>query len=53
MDRPITFATKHDFLHACVVAAMLAITVAALFGELAGPAHDVFTWAITLRRAVA
>ena len=34
MDRKIRFATKNDFLYACVVLAVLVVTAFGLFREL-------------------
>jgi hypothetical protein len=35
MDRQIRFATKNDFLYACVVLAMFVVIAVGLFSELA------------------
>ena len=37
MNRRISFATKNDFLYACVVLAMFVLTVVGLFRELTEP----------------
>lgn len=41
MIEQINFATKNDFLYACVVAAVLAVSAAGLFDELRQPVSDI------------
>ncbi len=41
MTQQINFATKNDFLYACVIAAVLAVSAAGLLDELRQPASDI------------